>query len=32
VLTATGSPFPPVETKDGKKREIGECHCPENHC
>ena len=24
VLTATGSPFPPVETKDGKKREIGE--------
>lgn len=25
VLTATGSPFPPVETKDGKKREIGEC-------
>jgi malate dehydrogenase (oxaloacetate-decarboxylating) len=26
VLTATGSPFPPVETKDGKKREIGECN------
>jgi malate dehydrogenase (oxaloacetate-decarboxylating) len=32
VLTATGSPFPPVETKDGKKREIGECHCSEIHC
>lgn len=26
VLTATGSPFPPVETKDGKKREIAECN------
>ncbi|KAM0689974.1 hypothetical protein Q7P36_008741 [Cladosporium allicinum] len=26
VLTATGSPFPPVETKNGKKREIGECN------
>ena len=26
VLTATGSPFPPVETKDGRKREIAECN------
>lgn len=26
VLTATGSPFPPVETKEGKKREIAECN------
>ncbi|TKA76527.1 hypothetical protein B0A55_05675 [Friedmanniomyces simplex] len=26
VLTATGSPFPPVEGKDGKKREIAECN------
>ena len=26
VLTATGSPFDPVETKDGKKREIAECN------
>jgi len=26
VLTATGSPFPPVETNDGKKREIAECN------
>lgn len=26
VLTATGSPFPPVEMKDGKKREIAECN------
>ncbi|KAK4504358.1 hypothetical protein PRZ48_005274 [Zasmidium cellare] len=26
VLCATGSPFPPVETKDGKKREIAECN------
>jgi malate dehydrogenase (oxaloacetate-decarboxylating) len=31
VLTATGSPFPPVKGKDGKKREIGEC-CSKNHC
>ncbi|KAM0715738.1 hypothetical protein Q7P37_008252 [Cladosporium fusiforme] len=26
VLTATGSPFDPVEVKDGKKREIAECN------
>jgi malate dehydrogenase (oxaloacetate-decarboxylating) len=26
VLTATGSPFPPVDTKEGKKREIAECN------
>lgn len=26
VLTATGSPFPPVETKDGRIREIAECN------
>lgn len=26
VLTATGSPFPPVELKDGRKREIAECN------
>ncbi|KAK5165829.1 NAD-dependent malic enzyme, mitochondrial [Saxophila tyrrhenica] len=26
VLTATGSPFPPVEMKDGRKREIAECN------
>lgn len=26
VLTATGSPFDPVETKDGKKRDIAECN------
>ena len=26
VLTATGSPFPPVETGDGRKREIAECN------
>jgi malate dehydrogenase (oxaloacetate-decarboxylating) len=26
VLTATGSPFPPVETKDNRKREIAECN------
>lgn len=26
VLTATGSPFPPVKTKDGKSREIAECN------
>lgn len=26
VLTATGSPFPPVTTKDGGKREIAECN------
>ncbi|KAF2168467.1 hypothetical protein M409DRAFT_65437 [Zasmidium cellare ATCC 36951] len=26
VLCATGSPFPPVETPDGKKREIAECN------
>ncbi|KAH9838910.1 malic oxidoreductase-like protein [Teratosphaeria destructans] len=26
VLTATGSPFPPVKTKDGKEREIAECN------
>ena len=26
VLTATGSPFPPVEMKNGKKREIAECN------
>ena len=26
VLTATGSPFPPVETKDGRKREIAEAN------
>lgn len=26
VLCATGSPFPPVETKDGKTREIAECN------
>jgi hypothetical protein len=30
-LTATGSPFPPVEGKDGKKREIGEC-CSKIRC
>jgi len=26
VLTATGSPFPPVKTKGGKSREIAECN------
>lgn len=26
VLTATGSPFPPVKTKDGREREIAECN------
>ncbi len=26
VLTATGSPFPPVEMKNGRKREIAECN------
>ncbi|KAF2765623.1 hypothetical protein EJ03DRAFT_279624 [Teratosphaeria nubilosa] len=26
VLTATGSPFPPVKTKDGKARAIAECN------
>ncbi|KAK4554241.1 NAD-dependent malic enzyme, mitochondrial [Recurvomyces mirabilis] len=26
VLTATGSPFPPVEMPDGKKREVAECN------
>ena len=26
VLTATGSPFPPVETKDGRQQEISECN------
>ena len=26
VLTATGSPFPPVETKKGREREIAECN------
>lgn len=26
VLTATGSPFPPVKTKDGREREVAECN------
>lgn len=26
VLTATGSPFPPVELEGGKKREVAECN------
>lgn len=31
VLTATGSPFPPVEMKNGKKREIAECNNSQYH-